>query len=210
MKRILALAFIVCSGLSAHAVLYSTNWTVGAAVPDNNLSGLANSQTVAASGTLNPGSLLVSVALTGGWNGDLYAYLVHGSGFAVLLDRVGPGTYGYSTAGMDVWLTDGAGVGNIDSTPAPFSASSAAPYSRTGYAGSLASFDGLNVNGTWTLFVADLSGGSVSTLQSWGLEMDIVAVPEVETWVAAVLAGLFGAYWLNRQVFGAKPDKGGA
>jgi hypothetical protein len=31
-----------------------------------------------------------------------------------------------------------------------------------------------------------------------------VAVPEVETWVAAALAGLFGAYWVNRQVLGRK------
>jgi hypothetical protein len=54
------------------------------------------------------------------------------------------------------------------------------------------------------LFVADLSGGGVTTLQSWGLQMDIVAVPEVETWVAAALAGLFGAYWVNRQILGAK------
>ena len=50
------------------------------------------------------------------------------------------------------------------------------------------------------LFVADLNGGGVSTVQSWGLQMDIVAVPEVETWVAAALAGLFGAFWLNRQL----------
>jgi len=32
----------------------------------------------------------------------------------------------------------------------------------------------------------------------------IVAVPEVETWVAAALAGAFGAVWLNRQIWGAK------
>jgi hypothetical protein len=29
-------------------------------------------------------------------------------------------------------------------------------------------------------------------------------VPEVETWVAAALAGMFGAYWLNRQIWGPK------
>jgi hypothetical protein len=54
------------------------------------------------------------------------------------------------------------------------------------------------------LFIADLSGGGVSTVQSWGLQMDIVAVPEVETWVAAALAGAFGAFWLNRQIWGGK------
>jgi subtilisin-like proprotein convertase family protein len=68
----------------------------------------------------------------------------------------------------------------------------------------LASFLSTNPNGTWSLFIADLSGGGVSTVQSWGLQMDIVAVPEVETWVAAALAGAFGAFWLNRQVFATK------
>jgi hypothetical protein len=34
--------------------------------------------------------------------------------------------------------------------------------------------------------------------------MDIVAVPEVETWGAAALAGAFGAFWLNRQMFSRK------
>jgi hypothetical protein len=42
----------------------------------------------------------------------------------------------------------------------------------------------------------------VSTVQSWGLQMDIVAVPEVETWVAAALAGAFGAFWLSRHLHG--------
>jgi subtilisin-like proprotein convertase family protein len=60
---------------------------------------------------------------------------------------------------------------------------------------------GTSPNGTWSLFIADLSGGGVSTVQSWGLQMDIVAVPEVETWVAAALAGAFGAFWLNRQIW---------
>ena len=44
------------------------------------------------------------------------------------------------------------------------------------------------------------SGSSVTPVQSWG-QMDIVAVPEVETWVTTALAGPFGAFWLNRQVF---------
>ena len=63
---------------------------------------------------------------------------------------------------------------------------------------------GTPANGTWSLFIADQSGGGVTTVQSWGLQMDIVAVPEVETWVAAALAGMFGAFWLNRQMFGRK------
>src|SRR5437762_12909329 len=53
----------------------------------------------------------VRINLSGGWNGDLYAYLVHNSGFSVLLNRVGrslaEGTsFGYSDAGMNVTFDD--------------------------------------------------------------------------------------------------------
>ncbi|MCX6894794.1 MAG: PEP-CTERM sorting domain-containing protein, partial [Verrucomicrobia bacterium] len=48
-----------------------------------------------------------------------------------------------------------------------------------------------NVNGTWTLFLADMSGGDVSTLVSWGLNVSVV--PEPTTWAligfVALLAG---------------------
>ena len=60
---------------------------------------------------------------------------------------------------------------------------------------------------TWSLFIADTSGGGISTVQSWGLQLDVVAVPEVETWIAAALAGMFGAFWVNRQITnGTKKD----
>lgn len=34
-------------------------------------------------------TITVTINLTGGWNGDLYAHLVHESGFSVLLNRTG-------------------------------------------------------------------------------------------------------------------------
>src|SRR4030095_2852575 len=37
--------------------------------------------------------------------------------------------------------------------------------------GLLSSFNGLNPNGEWTLFLADLSPLDTSTLVSWGLEL---------------------------------------
>jgi subtilisin-like proprotein convertase family protein len=210
MKKLLFLvAMSLLALVPARAVLHTTNWTAGAVVPDNNFSGWVNSQTVGAAGTITPGSLLVCLELTGGWNGDLYAYLLHDTGFAVLLDRVGYTGVGcgYGTAGMSVWLTDGMGIGNIETTAAPNSVNAGSPYSRSGYAGSLSSFDGLNAGGTWTLFIAHLSSGGVTTVQSWGLQMDIVAVPEVETWVSAAMAGAFGAFWLNRQMWGQRKSK---
>jgi subtilisin-like proprotein convertase family protein len=190
--------------LNASAVLFTS--TPNSIVPDGDTNGWANSINVTGqTGTITPGSLQVKLDLAGGWNGDLYAYLVHGTGFAVLLDRVGQGTpgeptftYGFGTAGMNVWLSDATGD-SIDTTAIPGFLGTT--YSRNGYAGNLASFDNLNPNGTWTLFVADLSASGVTTVQSWGLQMDIVAVPEVETWIAAALAGAFGAFWVNRQIW---------
>jgi len=210
-KLLLASAVASLLALPSFATLYTVGWTNGVnatfanggVVPDNNYSGWANSQTISGqSGTITPGSLQVNLNLSGGWNGDLYAYLVNSSGgFCVLLDRIGTGTYGNAgngfngafsasgTGGLGTYMGNGSGV--LTGTWQPDNTS-----------GSLGSF--VNPNGTWTLFIADLSGGGVSTVQSWGLQMDIVAVPEVETWVAAALAGAFGAFWLNRRIWATK------
>jgi subtilisin-like proprotein convertase family protein len=216
-KAILLMAVTLAVTTGAQAVIYSTNWTVNAAIPDNNPSGWAGSQTVSTmpAGTLS--GVAVDLQLTSGWTGDLYAYLVHDTGFAVLLDRVGtPGlTYGYGAGSLSVTLADGSAwngnpiLGNIHGAGANATGffnpdTDNAGVSSTLASGSLGSFVGTSPNGTWMLFVADLSGGGVSTVQSWGLQMDIVAVPEVETWVAAALAGMFGAFWLNRQIWGPK------
>src|SRR5205814_1074044 len=54
----------------------------------------------------------------------------------------------------------------------------------------LSSFNGINPNGTWTLFIADVSaGGGQPTLMSWG--MDLVGVPEPASIVEGGLAALF-------------------
>ena len=53
----------------------------------------------------------------------------------------------------------------------------------------LTSFDGLDPNGDWTLFIADLSGGDTHTLVSWGLEVT-GPVPEPGTTVLFALGGV--------------------
>ena len=42
----------------------------------------------------------------------------------------------------------------------------------------LSSFDGQQINGPWTLFVADVSGGDLNTLVSWGIQVDVATAPE--------------------------------
>jgi subtilisin-like proprotein convertase family protein len=208
-KKSLCLGAVFAS-LACHATLYTTNWSSGfvngGTVPDNNYSGWADTRSVAAipAGTFT--SVAVNLQLSGGWNGDLYAYLVHSSGFSVLLDRVGTGiggvsSFGYGDAGMNVTLAStGTSIHGYGGN-STFSSAPTGTWMTDNTSGSLASFLTTNPNGTWSLFIADLSVGGVTTVQSWGLQMDIVAVPEVETWVAAALAGAFGAFWLNRQIW---------
>ena len=186
----------------------------GGVIPDGSLTGWSDTRAV--SGIGNISDVSVTLNLSGGWNGDLYAYLVHSSGFSVLLNRVGVtanGSPGYGTAGMNVTLNDAAVLGNIHSVLAPVSGGIYQPDGRNvnpltpgSTLGStlptalLSSFNGLNPSGNWTLFIADVSGGDVSTVQSWGLQ--IASVPEpaslVEGSVAVLfLGGVIGLYRLK-------------
>ena len=53
----------------------------------------------------------------------------------------------------------------------------------------LSSFNGLDPNGDWTLFVADVSGGDTHTLVNWGLEAT-GPIPEPGTTTLLALGGL--------------------
>jgi subtilisin-like proprotein convertase family protein len=175
----------------------------GGVIPDGSLTGWSDTRSV--SGIDNISDVSVTLNLSGGWNGDLYAYLVHGSGFSVLLNRVGVtanGSPGYGTAGMNVTLSDAAVLGNIHSVLAPVSGGIYQPDGRnvnpltpgsvlgsTPSTTPLSSFNGLNPSGNWTLFIADVSGGDVSTVTSWGL--DIASVPEPASLVEGSVAVLF-------------------
>lgn len=207
MKRI-ALVWLLLP-LATHAATTLTNtWTVSAVIPDNDDVGYSDTRTISAPQITSIGSVTVDLNITGGWNGDLYAYLVHGSGFAVLLNRPGGDTGtpdGSATVGMTITLDDAAltdihtgipmvggpvgGVWQPDGRAAdPLAVLAGDP--RTAM---LASFAGLDANGSWTLFVADQSPGGVSTLDSWTLT--ITGIPEP---AAAVLAAL-GALSLMRR-----------
>jgi len=210
MKKLL-LASALLAAVAAHGTIYTTNWNTGFAnsgvVPDNNPSGWSDTRTVNAAPAGSIAGLSVDLQLSGGWNGDLYAYLVHDSGFTVLLDHVGVGVsgvsaYGYGDAGMNVTLgSTGTSIHQYGGNDT-FSGTPTGIYQADNE--TLASFLGTSPNGTWSLFLADTSGGGVTTVENWGLQIDIVAVPEVETWIAATLAGIFGAFWLNRQIWGIK------
>jgi hypothetical protein len=61
----------------------------------------------------------------------------------------------------------------------------------------LAALNGVNANGTWTLFLADLSGGDTATLVSWGV--DISVVPEPVTWALLAFAAVAGGVFFYRR-----------
>ena len=208
MKKILSLvAIMFTAGRVAATVVpgtISTNWTGSQLIPDNNASGVAFSFNVAAGSPLVVTNVTVDLQIAGGWNGDLYAYLTHGSGFSVLLNRVGstsanPGGSGVSGLNVeffDSYLTDihtalnNPLTGNFapdGRNVNPFGALDTDPRNAL-----LGGFNGLDPNGTWTLFFADVSPLAASTIQSWSVTLG-TTVPEPNS--AAIL--LLGAVTLR-------------
>jgi subtilisin-like proprotein convertase family protein len=195
MKTILTLLLMA---LPLHAASsYSQTFTVSTTIPDNNIIGIADSRSVATSIT-QIAHVSVSLNITGGWNGDFYAYLSHGSGFAILLNRPGrnpAAPYGSGSSGFSVLLADSAdsdihtaipNSGLVTGTYQPDArntdpGNAADSDIRSAFLGS---FVGLDPNGQWTLFIADVSPGDTGTLQSWTLQ--IQAIPEPRTVMLAV------------------------
>ena len=79
---------------------FITDFQNGAVIPDGNLTGWSDTRTLSGAPSGPITNVSVTLDLSGGWNGDLYAYLVHDSGFAVLLNRVGRETAIVRAMGM--------------------------------------------------------------------------------------------------------------
>jgi subtilisin-like proprotein convertase family protein len=158
-------------------------------IPDGNPTGLGNHQTIS-SGIGYIENISVTLNVSGSFNGDLYVYLQHDSGFAVLLNRTGRtnvNLFGYADGGINVTFNDLGGVNpdvhlyqdvvgpqnplvglwgsdgrNVDpDTVVDTDARTA----------DLTSFNTGDANGDWTLFVADVSGGGGHVLESWSMEI---------------------------------------
>lgn len=202
------LGALSCLSVSA-GLIYST---ASGSIPDRTSAGW--SATATASDYLpSLTAITVNLNLSGGYTGDLYAYLSYGGVLVPLLNRVGVSSgdaFGYGDAGVNItlssggacdvhwyqqhspthdsdtgqvlgtWQPDGRKIDPL-SSPASFDSASRVTFG---------SFDGMNPNGTWTLFIADMSAGAQSQLVSW--ELGITAeVPEPVNLALGIFAGLF-------------------
>jgi hypothetical protein len=196
------------------------------AIRDNDPNGVQNSQTVTGlAGSIAGFQVTLDIAGTGAggaFNGDYFAELVNDTGgFAVLLNRagmssgnlLGNGDNGFSitfsdTAANDIHLyqnypdsfnSDGQLTGTWQpdgENISPLSAPSAFDAALSQQTAMLSSFDGENPNGTWTLFLADLSQGGTGQLVNWSL--DITTVPEPAR-NKIFAAGLVASLWFLRR-----------
>ena len=209
-------ALLLGAGLTAPAGIYSYTGSAYT-IPDGNLAG-AYSQISVSGANSSFSDITVTLTVSGGYNGDLYAYLSHDGKLVPLLNRIGVSSgnaFGSSGAGLNNLTLSDSGSGNIHAAGngvlggayqpdghniSPLS--SAASFNANGGSVTLndytLGFGGLNPNGTWTLFFADVSaGGGQAMVIGWSL--DITAVPEpvnVSLVVFGILfAGVAAARW---------------
>ncbi len=193
-------------------------------IPDGDASGVSDIRSVSSAIT-KIGSMTVTLNIAGNFNGDLYVYLSHGTGFSVLLDRVGRSAShpsGYGDSGMNVTLSDVASADihtyqtSVTLAPGTPLTGTWQPDARTAdptadlttfdaspRSDFLSSFNGANANGSWTLYLADLQTGGTSALKSWSLNLStapaVVPEPRSEWLLLMAGAGLFGFAKWRRQ-----------
>lgn len=220
MKTILtAVLLLLATWAPAQLVTnYSQSVTPNLGIPNGSPLGVVQQFTV---GGLYGFITNVSVTLdiTGGFNGDLYAYLLGPQGqLAILLNRpgvTGVNPFGYGNAGMNLTL-DGAAANNIHGYGSGYSTNGSgqvtgtwgadgraiSPYSAGSVFDSASTLANLSVfnntmaNGVWTLFIADLSGGG-GAANLHNAMLTIMTVPEPQTW--AMLVGGLAVFGLLRR-----------
>ena len=178
MQKKLTILFLLLTVTWAQATLtLSQSFTPGnGGVADGNPVG------VVFSGTFNQASPLeqvlgvtVNLSMSGGYNGDLFAYLITPNGtLVVLLDQPGVATNGFGAygAGMNISLSDAGSTSIQNETSGNILSGT---YQA---AGNLSDFNGSLANGTWALFFSDISnGGGQSTVDSWSLNLTVVPEP---------------------------------
>jgi subtilisin-like proprotein convertase family protein len=228
MKKYLLIGLLVLGAMmSSQAAVYSlgnvngSGTALNTTIPDDNPNGITSQITV--NGSPATAYILTDITVTlnvsGGYNGDLYAYLSYNGTLVTLLNRVGENSsnpFGsadsgfnnvtLNSTGSDVHLAS-AGGGALSGTYAADGRqisplSSAASFNAGGTVTLDGSFAGMNPNGTWTLFLGDFSAGDTSTLNGWSL--NVTAIPEPVDVALAIfgvcVAGVSaGRFYLRRR-----------
>ena len=199
-KTMLLLGFLAAAAppLLQGQITETYTFTTARVVPDGNASGLQDVRNVS-SAISQISSVKVRLKINSEFSGDLYAYVRHSTGFSVLLNRPGKtasNPAGFDDSGLDVTFAIGAANGdvhvyrNVTTPPAgspltgdwqpdariadPAVVTDALP--RTA---ALASFNGLNAAGEWTLFLVDHETGGTNQLREWGLEIRGITRPSL-------------------------------
>jgi subtilisin-like proprotein convertase family protein len=178
-------------------------YNINESIPDNDVMGVQNTQTLSGyTGIVS--SVDVSLTLSGdplAFNGDLFVSLQSANGgYAVLLNRPGrtlSATLGYDNNGFDVILASGgsdihnyqdfspvySGDGSLTGTWSPDgrNVNPVTVLDSDSRTAGLSTFNGIDANGEWTLFAADLNQNGLVTIDSWGLQ--IATIPEPGTLV---------------------------
>ncbi len=204
---LLASAFVNTAAAATISETHSLMTT--AIIPDNDASGVV--QIILPSTNIAILShISLSLQTTGGWNGDLYAYLWHNGTLSVVVNRIGMTTTdaaGSATSGMNITLDDTATVdvhapamisGLLTGTYQPDgrAVDPAMAYLTAPRTQNLATFAGMPASGEWRLFVADTAAGDTATITSWSITLTGEAVPEPS---AAVLLAISGLAALRRR-----------
>jgi subtilisin-like proprotein convertase family protein len=144
---------------------------LGQTLPDNTEAGVGYALNFGASG-LNIGDISVSFNMSGGYDGNIYAYLSHGSQIALLVNLI---TGAANSSGFDVTLTTGTGS-DIHTASGTAGQPLTGTFLADGTGAGLTTFQNTDPNGSWTLFFADEGPGDAPTLNNFSV--DITPVPE--------------------------------
>ncbi|MEI8043021.1 MAG: hypothetical protein WCL11_16540 [Verrucomicrobiota bacterium] len=175
-------------------------------IPDYPGSGIAFGLSFDFAGMGRITDISVNFTTISGWNGDLYAYISHGDGLAILLNRVGASTGnadGYGTAGFNNLTLALGGIDDIHTVATPATGGTYAADGRLDYTindrnNTLSVFNDANPNGAWTLFFADESAGNVASLSSWNV--NVTAVPEPANVALAIFGVCAAGVGLGRRL----------
>lgn len=207
-------------------ILFRDAVGLGLEIPDGSLAGLVHSLSITGAPSQPIASVRVGLELSDpgndGFLGDLYVTLLHDTGYTVLLNRPGrtsANPFGYSDGGpVEIVFADDAlrdvhnyrselAGGGVGSPLAGALTGVWAPTGRTtdpllvldtdARPSGLGNLAGLNANGSWALFLADVSSGGSYQLDGWSLE--IVLVPEPATGAATLAVGLLAWVYIRRR-----------